>query len=136
MKIKMKKLNEIIEYITAIVMYGMVLAMVAIAILTFVNIVHHILESSPSQGLSQESSKALLDNVMVLFVLLTLITAVMAFIKKGSKLGMLALLMAGITSVTRSIIVNPASDIIAQGLLLVLIIVSLILLHKYYVEEK
>jgi len=132
----MKKLNEIIGHLTSIIRYAMVFAMLVVAILTFINILHHILESSLSQGLSQESSRALLDNIMVLFVIMTLVTAVMAFIKKGSKLGMLALLMAGITSVTRSIIVNPAEDIISQGILLLFIAVSLILLHKYYVEEK
>ena len=132
----MKKLNEIIGHLTSIIRYAMVFAMLVVAILTFINILHHILESSLSQGLSQESSRALLDNIMVLFVIMTLVTAVMAFIKKGSKLGMLALLMAGITSVTRSIIVNPAEEIISQGILLLFIAVSLILLHKYYVEEK
>ncbi|ODS36230.1 hypothetical protein BEH94_05245 [Candidatus Altiarchaeales archaeon WOR_SM1_SCG] len=132
----MKKLNEIIGHLTSIIRYAMVFAMLVVAILTFINILHHILESSLSQGLSQESSRALLDNIMVLFVIMTLVTAVMAFIKKGSKLGMLALLMAGITSVTRSIIVNPAEDIVSQGILLLFIAVSLILLHKYYVEEK
>jgi len=77
------------------------------------------------------NEKFLIDGIMSLFVMITLIAAVLVYAKYGSEKGMMAILIAAIVATSRTIIVDN-KEALVLGILILLLSISLILLRKYY----
>lgn len=132
----MKKIADVLEKSIPIMTYLMVVAMVVIVLMIFYNLFYNLWGVIITNGMSDvnfitDTGKFLIDGIMMLFVVITLIAAVLIYAKHGSEKGMVAILIAAIVAVSRTIIVEPAKDIFL-GVLILLIVVSLILLKKYY----
>ncbi|PKP52686.1 MAG: hypothetical protein CVT90_02540 [Candidatus Altiarchaeales archaeon HGW-Altiarchaeales-3] len=132
----MKKVTDVLDKSIPLMTYLMVVVMIIIAVMIFYNIFYNLGAVMTSGELSNADfisnhGKSLIDGIMVLFVVITLIAAVLVYAKYGSEKGMVAILIAAIVAVSRTLIVEPDQDI-SLGILILLIVISLILLRKYY----
>lgn len=132
----MKKLGDMLDKTVPVMTYMMVFVMIIIAGMIFYNIFYNlwnVLNTNAVMDLNFMSAngKFLIDGIMSLFVMITLIAAVLVYAKYGSEKGMMAILIAAIVAASRIIIVEHEEAFLI-GILILLLSISLILLRKYY----
>lgn len=132
----MKKLGDVLDKTVPVMTYMMVIVMIIIAGVIFYNLFYNLWNILTTKALTDldfmsTNGKFLIDGIMSLFVMITLIAAVLVYAKYGSEKGMMAILIAAIVAASRTIIVEHGEAVLI-GILIILLSMSLILLRRYY----